>query len=87
MPVFGALRKLTAAEIGNALEVIDKRNKIVHEGWDPSADPHLKQKIMDLFKTIAKQIPGPSILFPSANHSNRLTSSTSNQQFPAAPSY
>ncbi len=76
VPIVGAMKKLPAAEIENVLEVIEKRNKIVHNGWDPTVDPAFKKRLKGILKTIASQIPGPRILLPRANHGNRLESAT-----------
>lgn len=57
------LGKVPIMEIESAVEAIEMRNKVVHDGWNPPDDA--KTKILRLIKTIAVLLSGPRFRFPS----------------------
>jgi len=54
-------------DLGMLLEAIKVRNRIVHDGWDPSRDAGAIEKLHELLKGAALFISGPGFLFPSSH--------------------
>ena len=61
---------ISQSDIEKAMQAIDIRNKIIHEGWEPSKDT--SEKIEGLLKVVAKLVKGPRFRFPTAFPSNEI---------------
>ena len=68
------LENVNAADLEAALEAIKMRNKVAHEGWQPSEQeiPKVREKLLALFAVIGALLDGPSFRFPKSNIGNKL---------------
>lgn len=55
-------------DIELAMKAVDKRNKVIHEGLNPSDES--KPAILGLFRTVAGLLQGPRFRFPEGNPGN-----------------
>lgn len=60
--------------IEKALEVINKRNKVVHEAWNPPEEsfPSIKSELFGLYYIVNCLLETPIIKFPSPNPGNYI---------------
>lgn len=57
-------------ELERTVSAIEMRNKVVHEGWDPS--DAAKGNVAALLRAVAALLAGPNFKFPQANPGNML---------------
>lgn len=58
------LNTISTDDIENTLSAIDIRNKIAHEGWEPTDKAESEKILMGLFRTVAALLTGPKFKFP-----------------------
>lgn len=63
-----ALGNIPVQDIKNAVNVVDRRNKLIHEGRDPPEK--VKGELKSLLNIIKKLLIGPGFKFPKSNPSN-----------------
>ena len=66
------LGNIPLQDIENAVNVIDKRNKLIHEGRDPPEKA--KYEICSLLNITKKLLSGPGFKFPKSNPGNLIMS-------------
>ena len=64
--------KMSKEHVENAIEAINIRNKVVHEGLDPPANA--EERICGLLNTVAALVLGPKFRFLTANPGNAIKS-------------
>lgn len=72
--IASVMGKTSQEALRNALDAIDTRNDIVHEGRNPPNDDNMKQKIDCLLRIAASLLTGPTFKFPKNNPGNALSS-------------
>lgn len=65
--------RLSVAELEAATRAIDHRNKVVHEGWDPSQSI-VETDLCALIRTVSILLSGPKFKFPTLHLGNHLLS-------------
>lgn len=58
------------SELGPTVDVVEMRNKVVHEGWDPPDSA--KRNIAALMRTASALLAGPNFKFPQVDAGNTL---------------
>jgi hypothetical protein len=66
------IKDLSHEDISNAINSIQIRNKIVHEGWSPRKCKETTQALNSLFKVIARLASNKPMKFPSSSRTNTL---------------
>lgn len=70
--ITGTLGTVSQADLELVVTAIDKRNKVVHEGWNPPES--ITKEVDSLLRTAAALLPGPRSKFPTPWHGNELKS-------------
>lgn len=65
-----AAGRSSAEDIEHSEKAIDMRNKVVHEGWNPTDDAEIE--VSGLHRTVAVLLSGPDFRFPSIDGGNTL---------------
>ena len=68
--VAASLDKVSFQDIEYAIEAIDVRNKIVHNGVNPHEDTRARNTLSGLLNIVSALLSGPTFKFPSANSAN-----------------
>lgn len=70
IPVVSTLGTARLEDVKLAVEAIDMRNKVVHDGWDPPE--RAQHELSGLVNTVAALLPSPRFKFPTVNPGNKI---------------
>jgi hypothetical protein len=63
---------ISLEDINHTLEVIDMRNSVVHEGWEPTSPNDVRVALRGLVSLVTLLLPGPGFKFPTARQGNMI---------------